>query len=246
MLLIKACINGSRLPGSHPALPLSSADAARAAVAVVAAGAGAIHMHPRGGDGRQSLAASSVGAAVAAVRAAVPGVPVGTTTIASIEPDAAARLAAVQAWQVRPDFVSLNLSETGVAELAEALFAADIGIEAGIWSVEDARRLAGFGWGNRCVRILIELVRERTVEDALAAAGAIVAELDAAGIGTPRLLHGGGSTAWPLLRDALARGYDVRIGLEDTLTLPDGTPARDNAELVATARVLAGEAGRLP
>lgn len=30
---------------------------------------------------------------------------------------------------------------------------------------------------------------------------------------------------------AAKRGYDTRIGLEDTLVLPDGTRARDNAEL---------------
>lgn len=244
-MLIKACINGSRLPGAHPALPLTPEEAAHVAAAVVAAGAGAIHMHPRGADGRQSLRAADVGAAVAAVRSAVPGVPVGTTTIANIEPDPAARLAAVRAWEVRPDFVSLNLSESGVPELAEALFAAGIGIEAGIWTVDDARRLAVLGWGNRCVRILIEIVRERVIEDALAAADAIVVELDRAGITAPRLLHGGGATAWPLLREAITRGYDTRIGLEDTLTGPDGSPARDNAELVATARALAAEAGRL-
>ena len=32
---------------------------------------------------------------------------------------------------------------------------------------------------------------------------------------------------------ALARGRDVRIGLEDTLVMADGSPAPDNAALVA-------------
>jgi len=31
-----------------------------------------------------------------------------------------------------------------------------------------------------------------------------------------------------VLRQALALGRDVRVGLEDTLLLPDGTPARGN------------------
>jgi uncharacterized protein (DUF849 family) len=51
---------------------------------------------------------------------------------------------------------------------------------------------------------------------------------------------------------ALRRGYDARIGLEDTLELPDGRLARDNAQMVAVA--LAGwreqpgraDAGLLP
>jgi uncharacterized protein (DUF849 family) len=33
-------------------------------------------------------------------------------------------------------------------------------------------------------------------------------------------------------------GYDVRVGLEDVLELPDGRPAAGNAELVAAAVAL--------
>ncbi len=36
-------------------------------------------------------------------------------------------------------------------------------------------------------------------------------------------------------REGTASGYDTRIGLEDTLTLPGGQLAKDNAELVAHA-----------
>ncbi len=36
-----------------------------------------------------------------------------------------------------------------------------------------------------------------------------------------------------MIEAALARGHDVRIGLEDTTVLPDGTTARDNAQLVS-------------
>jgi uncharacterized protein (DUF849 family) len=38
-----------------------------------------------------------------------------------------------------------------------------------------------------------------------------------------------------MLDEANARGYDVRIGLEDTLVMPDGRVAKDNAELVTEA-----------
>jgi uncharacterized protein (DUF849 family) len=51
----------------------------------------------------------------------------------------------------------------------------------------------------------------------------------------PRLLHGFGAAAWAFIELAARRGYDMRVGLEDTLVLPDGTRARDNAELVAMA-----------
>jgi len=41
--------------------------------------------------------------------------------------------------------------------------------------------------------------------------------------------------AWTVLDAALARGRDIRIGLEDTLVLSDGSRARGNADLVAEA-----------
>lgn len=38
-----------------------------------------------------------------------------------------------------------------------------------------------------------------------------------------------------MLRRAQAAGYDMRIGLEDTLVLPTGREARDDAALVTEA-----------
>jgi uncharacterized protein (DUF849 family) len=38
-----------------------------------------------------------------------------------------------------------------------------------------------------------------------------------------------------VLDAAVPRGRDIRIGLEDVLTLPDGRAAPDNAALVAEA-----------
>ena len=181
---------------------------------------------------------------MAAVRAACPGVPVGGTTAAWVEPDAARRLALVQAWTIRPDFVSVNFSEDGTEQLCLALLADGIGVEPGLASADDARLLIRIGLADRCVRLLIE-PDELETNAALATVRAIEALLEAAGIQTPRLLHGSEATTWPLLDQALRCGYDTRIGLEDTLVLPDGQPARDNAELVAIARERAARVGRV-
>jgi uncharacterized protein (DUF849 family) len=54
----------------------------------------------------------------------------------------------------------------------------------------------------------------------------------------PGLIHGEEEAAWPLLRHALALGYDTRIGLEDTFHLPDGTKAVSNVALVRAALAL--------
>jgi uncharacterized protein (DUF849 family) len=242
LMLIKACLNGSREPGAHPALPLSPSKLAGAARDAVSAGAGALHIHPRRADGRQSFEPDDVAAAVTAVRAACPSVPVGVTTIAWVEPDPARRLALVSAWATLPDFASVNFSEPGAAEICAALLDKGIGFEAGLMLPDDARLLIESGLASGCVRLLIE-PDEPEIAAALATVRAIEALLDGVGIRAPRLLHGVDATAWPLLDEALRRSYDIRIGFEDTLTLPDGSPARDNAQLVAEARARVVRAG---
>ncbi len=243
-MLIKACLNGSREPGAHPALPLSPGELARVGNEAAKAGADALHMHPRRADGSQSFAAEDCGATFAAVRASCPGTPVGGTTAAWVEPDVQRRQMLIQSWQILPDFVSVNFSEAGTAELCTLLLAKGIGVEAGLATVEDARLLLTLGITDRCTRLLIEPDEQETTV-ALAVVDAIERILDAAGIQIPRLLHGFEATAWPLLEVALQRGYDTRIGLEDTLLLPDGRQARDNAQLVSVAYERARQMGRI-
>jgi uncharacterized protein (DUF849 family) len=234
LTLIKACLNGNRPPDAHPALPVTPEELAADGAAAVAAGAQALHIHPRGPDGRESLAA--VGEAVRAVKAAVPGVPVGVSTGAWIEPDVEARAAAVRAWR-EPDFASVNLSEEGHVEVMAACVAAGVGIEAGLWRAEDVEALERCGYTDRLVRALVE-PREPDVASALATAEAINAALDAAGISAPRVQHGFGPPTWEVVRQAKQRGFGWRIGLEDVLELPDGSPALSNAHLVTAALAL--------
>jgi uncharacterized protein (DUF849 family) len=233
-LLIKACLNGSRERGEHLALPLSAEDLARDAAAAVAAGAGALHIHPRNADGKQSLEAQDQATAIAAIRSRCPAIPVGVSTGIWIEPDISRRLQKVQQWTILPDFATVNFNEPGVADLCQALLQRGIGVEAGISTSAEARLLCELGLADRCLRILIEPAEEET-EAALINTSAIIRVLDERHIQSPRLLHGFAATAWPILDAALDLGYDTRIGLEDTLTLPDGRAAQSNAELVSLA-----------
>ena len=121
--------------------------------------------------------------------------------------------------------------------MAEALLRLGIGIEPGLSKLEDAEALLSTDLAERSVRILVEPVDEHPVK-ALATAAAIEALLRGAGVRTRQLHHGAGATAWPVLEASLRRGHDVRIGLEDTLELPNGHLARHNGELVEAARRL--------
>jgi uncharacterized protein (DUF849 family) len=234
---LKVCLNGGRTRAEHPAVPVTPAELAASAARAVAAGAEAVHLHPRDGAGAESHDAGDVGAAVAAVRQACPDTPVGVTTglwITGGDPDE--RLATVARWAdvpgaARPDFASVNVSETGFADLVAVLRKAGIEVEAGVWSVADAEALAGeVAW----FRILVEIL-DVPAESAIAAADAVLARLDALGVVGPRLLHGESDACWPLVAHAGRLGLATRIGLEDTTVGPAGEPVVDNADLVRRA-----------
>ena len=233
-MFLKACLNGNRAPGSHPALPLTASELAAAAQDAVQAGADALHVHPRDETGLESLASTPVSAALLAVRESCPGVPVGVSTGAWIEPDIGLKIAAIAAWTVLPDFASVNLSEPGAAEVCNALAAKGIGLEAGLWHEEDARQLLNLT-GVTWLRLLLE-PQETTLAEANATVDEVETVLDGVLPEVPRVLHGVGVTVWPLLGRAVRSGYGSRIGLEDTLYLPVGSLARDNAALVSAAR----------
>jgi uncharacterized protein (DUF849 family) len=237
---LKVCLNGGRSLEDHPAVPLAPVELAVSAAAAVAAGAEAVHLHPRCADGRESLLAADVAAAVTAVRQACPGTPVGVSTGLWITgEDPAARRSAVTAWAglpvaARPDFASVNLSEPGWAELCGVLASAGIAAEAGIWSVADADRLAAAGEAVDWLRILVEII-DVPAGTAAAAADEVLRRLDELDMTAPRLLHGEGPACWPLIAHAGTLGLPTRIGLEDTVFGPCGSAVSDNAELVKLA-----------
>lgn len=236
--LIKACLNGGRSAAAHDAVPVTPEELALDARRAVAAGAGALHVHPRAGDGHETLDGHVCGRAIEAIRRVVPGVPVGLSTGAWIEADASRRLGAISGWSTLPDFVSVNVFEDGVEELCDLLRRLDIGIEAGLWAVDHVAPFLESSWAHASHRILIE-APEGDSSSAVASAVQIDALLEGAGVQAPRLWHGEGIATWAVIAAALERGRDIRIGLENTLVLPDGTTAANNAELVSTAWGLA-------
>jgi uncharacterized protein (DUF849 family) len=228
---VKACLNGGRTRAEHPAVPLTPAELAADAIAVRRAGAFAVHLHPRDGGGTETLDARACDSAVAAVRAAVPGMPVGLSSSEQIDPDPFARAAAIRAWRRPPDFVSVNVSELGWAGIFRAAMHAGIGVEAGLATPADAEEFARSPFVHRALRALVEV--DGGAEEARATAQLIPGDL-------PQLWHGYDERTWEVVSAAAAEGIDVRIGLEDTLVLPDGPVAADNAQLVAAAVALVG------
>jgi len=221
------CLNGARTRAEHPSLPISPAELATAAAEAVAAGATDVHLHPKTPDGRDSMAASVVAAALAAVRSVAPGITVGVTTGAWTA-STVERVDQVHTWTVLPDHASVNWHEEGAEDVAIALLSRGVAVHAGVFSGTDAAaRLRRSSLLGRIDRILAEVIPPATDVDEL------LGSLD--GLAPRILLHGEEGATWPVFRRAQALGLDTRIGLEDTLMLPDGAPAASNADLVRAA-----------
>ncbi len=232
-MFIQACLNGSRRPDYHPRLPTTLQTIVRDAIEVVEAGAAEIHVHPRGPDGRESLAA--VDETIAAVRSACPGTLIGVSTGAWIESDEKRTRQAISAWETQPDHATVNLSENDAPAIMELLADKGIGIEAGLASVEDAKRFVGLPLHNRVLRVLIELDNERQFDQAAVVCDGILEVLRQASVSRPMLLHGFDATVWPFVERARQLRLSTRVGLEDGKYLPDGSGAGSNAEIVAAA-----------
>ncbi|MEV8535056.1 3-keto-5-aminohexanoate cleavage protein [Streptomyces sp. NPDC051211] len=203
--------------------------ALRAAVAV-----------PRSGSARGSMPVSvSVSVSVCA---SVPG-----------EPDPVAR---IRAWEVLPDRATVDLAAPEAAAVAAALAERGVAVD-GVLRLGAAAGTAVSGL--RVARLLVECaVTDPAQLDGTELPGGAelldgTAVTDGAtgpdGTAVPggttmpggttapggTVVYGREAAAWPVLRWAAGRGHGCRTGIGDVLHLPDGRPARSNAELVAAA-----------
>jgi uncharacterized protein (DUF849 family) len=238
--LLQAALNGDRV---HPALPRTPGELAAEARAAVFAGARSLHLHAYDGNGQQTLAAAPCAAALHAVRAGCPGIPISLSTSAAIEPDPVRRYALVAAWTDLPDLVTVNQGEDGIVDLCELLVARGVGLEAGLLSLDDAHAFVAARIAQRCVRALVEPL-DADPDDAVTHAAAIERVLAEGGVQLEQVHHGDGVASWAVNRRAVPRGHGIRTGLEDTPVLPDGRQASGNGELVAVAASLLAERPR--
>jgi uncharacterized protein (DUF849 family) len=236
--MLQVALNGGRSRSEHPRVPRTPEELAADCRACVAAGARVLHLHAYDGE-RETFAAEPSAAALRAVRAACPGIPISLSTSAAIEPDPERRLALITGWTELPELVTANQGEAGIAPLCEHLLARGVGIEAGLLAASDVEPFLRSGLPARCVRVLLEPL-DAEPDAAVAHAAAMEARLAAGGVALPQVHHGEGVASWSVSVRALARGHGIRTGLEDTTALPTGEPAADNEELVRIAAALLG------
>jgi uncharacterized protein (DUF849 family) len=235
--LLEAALNGNR---EHTALPRTPAELAAEARASVDAGARVLHLHPYDSDGRETLDAEPCAAALRAVRAACPGIPISLSTSADVEADPERRRAMVAGWTELPELVTANQGEEGILDLCALLVERGVGIEAGLLSLSDAHAFVAFGIADQCVRAMVEPLGEDP-DAGLVEAEAIEEVLAAGRVSLEQVHHGDGLASWAVNRRGAARGHGIRTGLEDTPVVPDGSIASGNGQLVAAAAAILAE-----
>lgn len=234
-MIVQACLNGARPRDYHPRLPTTPDAMAADGAACILAGAAELHIHPRGADGRESLAA--IDDTMLAMRRTCPGTLIGVSTGAWIEGDVERTRDCISRWRVLPDYASVNLSEPDAPAVIGLLHRMGVGVEAGLATVADAERLAALADRHRVFRVLIE-IEAQDPAGADAIADGIARVLARADIVRPILLHGFDDTVWHFVARARQKRWSTRVGLEDGRLLVNGKQASGNTELVAEAAAL--------
>jgi uncharacterized protein (DUF849 family) len=253
-VMIMVAPNGARRSkADHPALPITVAEIARDATACAEAGAAAIHLHVRDAGGRHTLDPTLYREAIEAIRAGA-----GEKLIVQITTEATGRFSPAEQMacvrSVRPEAVSLALREilpSGGGEREAAAFFqwlgdAEIAPQFILYAPAEVGSL--FDLVDRGVmpfkrpRMLFVLGRYAVDQQSSPA------ELD------PFMAAlRGRDAAWAMCAfgkresecafHAARLGGHVRVGFENNLDRPDGSPALSNADIVAVTAGILRKAG---
>ena len=243
------------MPSAALALPTTPAGIADCAVALLEQGVSVLHLHVRDSDGRHSLDAGHYRAAIAALRGAV-----GQRLVVQITTEAVGRYSTAEQLEVvrtvRPEAVSLALREVVPDASAEREFAdfctwmrkEAIWPQYILYSPADVQRfdrlrLRGVFADERpfCLFVVGAYgARHGGVDDL----SALVSAADCGSFPWAACCFGPQENG--VMLAAAERGGHVRLGFENNIVLSDGTPASDNADLIAQFCETARHLNRTP
>lgn len=243
---------GHRSQLDHLAIPISAAELAACAAACLDAGASMIHVHVRDREGRHLLDAGAYVEATRAIRAEVGDRLVVQITSESLGIYSPAQQRAV-VKATRPEAVSLALrelapdasEERAFAELLEWARAEGCAPQIILYSAEDAARLADLARrGVAPDDLPVLYVLGRYTPGQRSAPADLLPFLSPE---APRFSQWSvcafGAREAACAATAAALGGHARVGFENNFYLPDGSPARSNADLVAAAADLVRRLG---
>ncbi|MCG8350021.1 MAG: 3-keto-5-aminohexanoate cleavage protein [Chloroflexales bacterium] len=254
-MLVMVAPNGARkTKADHPRVPITPAELAATAASCLAAGAAAIHLHVRDQNDAHTLDTTAYQAAITAIRDRVGErmiIQVTTEAVGIYSPEQ--QMAMVQ--ELKPEAVSLALRELLPDAAAERAAAAFLGwlLRERIWpqyilySVEDIARFhdlrAREVIPGDTPSVLFVLGRYTIGQQSVPVdLLPFLSSWNQPQVSWSVCAFGVREAACAL--SAATLGGHIRVGFENNTLRADGTPARDNAELVSTIASPASLAGR--
>jgi 3-keto-5-aminohexanoate cleavage enzyme len=248
-LAVIAAPNGARLDkAGHPAVPLTAPELAACAADLADCGVSILHLHVRDAHGAHVLDAARYREARDAIRERV-----GDRLVLQVTTEAVGRYGREQQMalvrELKPEAVSLALRELcpdPAAEPEAGAFFRELEAE-GIWpqyilysAVEVARferlRQEGFFGASKPFALFVLGRYAEALEGDPAELDAFLGACEP--VAFPWAVCCFGPAEPQAVRRAASLGGHVRIGFENNRFLPDGTVARDNAQLVASELAL--------
>jgi len=241
--------NGARRTKvDHPAIPVTIPEIVETAMSCAAAGAGAMHFHVRDADQQHILDAGLYREALAELQSAVPAMHLQITTeaVGRYQPAEMRQLA----YDVMPPGISIALVEMMPTRRPQA---EDIRLYRALH--EAGTRIQHIMFFPDEVDLLVDLVEaaELPRDDiwCLFVIGHYTGRISHPDLIPPfldRLAARGLDVDWAVcafaeqenesLATAVARGGKLRVGFENSMFMPDGSIAPDNATRIAAARRL--------
>ena len=233
-MLIKIALNGARPKEQNKFIPQSISEIEKEVKLLYENRNKVFHIHCYDENGNESLKPNDINKLVSIVKNISPEIQIGISSGDWIEPDLEKRKSYIKAWEKIPDFISVNMIEDDAVEISKLLLSKGVKIEAGLNEKKAAEIFAASELVKDCFRVLIEPEPEEFIE-AIKTINEIEEVLNKNDIKIPRLLHGFNAVAWNILREAKKRGYNSRIGMEDTIYLENGEMVKSNLELIEYA-----------
>ena len=233
--------NGARRAKSdHPALPLTIEEIAASAAACHEAGASSLHLHVRDEDGNHSLDHGRYREAIAAIAEVAPMMKVQVSTESAGQYSPEDQLFLLE--RLRPAWASAAVRE----------LAADEAVARNFYSTaqEDGVRLQHILYDVKSIEQFTDYAKRGIVDLENSEVLFVLGRYDPPSTGSPEDLRlllayldrpflewsvcAFGPREQTCLLRAVTQGGHPRVGFENNLVCPHGTPWRDNAEAVAS------------
>ena len=231
--------NGARrTKADHPTLPMITDEIAATAKACFNAGADGIHLHVRDDAGVHSLDAGRYRDAMAAIAQVVPQMDIQITTEAAGIYDASAQYQCLT--QLIPKAASVSVREMARdINIAKCLYAfgaeAKVDVQYILYNADDIAQLAHWmeqGIVPPDMKSAIFVLGQYSPQ-ILAQPGDLQSYLNASEmLDLDWTICAFGQNELACARAAMQAGGNLRIGFENNLHRPDGSLAKDNADLV--------------